>query len=156
MAGRESRSFNRRDFPQFPATLIAGFSKYPALVVDHSKEGVGVLSDYDPFKHERKRGDYSRGHNHKEPQGDTTRNVILLLHKDERVGFCPASKNNEDYCAISDDAQSFHGRLRKSLVLSYEPPYLEGLIEPHEKRNGPGVRISQKGILEINLKGRRM
>jgi hypothetical protein len=33
---------------------------------------------------------------------------------------------------------------------------LEGLIESHEERQGRDVRIREKGILEVDLKGRGM
>jgi len=68
--------------------------------------------------------------------------------------FSYRNKTDDSYRAIFYGPQSFHGRLRENLILSGISQHPECLIARHEKRNGRYIRIRQKGIFKVNLKGR--
>ena len=86
------------------------------------------------------------------PHDNATRPVIALVHYD--VDLCSRDKTDQGDRADFDRPQSVDGGLREDLILSGVSQYLESLVERHEKRNGPDIRIRQKGIFEIDLKDR--
>ena len=75
----------------------------------------------------------------------------MVQHNED---FFYRDKTDNSYRAIFYSPQSFDGRLREYLILSGISQHLECLIERHEKWNGRYIRIRQKGIFEVNLKGR--
>src|SRR6266404_215491 len=112
----------------------------------------GILQD--PFKHRGRGGDDDRREGNKDPHENPRRPVLTVAKHNEDYSY--RNKTDNGYRAIFYSPQSFHGRLRECLILSYVPQHLECLIERHEKRNGPYIRIRQKGIFEVNLKERGM
>src|SRR5438876_1744821 len=97
----------------------------------------------------RGRGDDDGREGNEDPHENPRRPVLTVAKHNEDYSY--RNKTDNGYRAIFYSPQSFHGSLRECLILSYVPQHLECLIERREKRNGPYIRIPQKGIFEVNL-----
>src|SRR5262249_40100391 len=112
----------------------------------------GILQN--PPKHRRRGGSHDRAECDEDAHENPACTIITIVRQNEDFSY--RDKTDNGYRAIFYGSQGVYCCLREYFILSDISQNLKCLIEAHEKRNRPNVRIGQERIIKVYLKKRRV